>query len=140
MSPERREQRFDKYTERSYRVIHRSKEIALAQARDTVSASDIFLSLMMEDDGLAVKTLSKLGLDKGPFQEAVRKLHSAVSDIATKYNDLDDEAKQVLDLAEASAKHFNRHYIGTEHLLIGLAESIKQATTNTIAQPYPTSP
>jgi ATP-dependent Clp protease ATP-binding subunit ClpC len=76
--------------------------------------------LVREGDGVAAKVLANLGIELNKVRSAVefiigRGERSTMSEIG-----LTPRAKKVIELAVDEARRLNHHYIGTEHLLLGL--------------------
>ena len=80
----------------------------------------MLLGLMREDGGVAGRVLRDLGLDLRRVEELVRRLSSADERTTSTQLDLSPGTKKVLELAVDEARRMGHHYIGTEHLLLGL--------------------
>ncbi len=112
--------RFEKFSERARRVLSLAQEEAQRFNHNYIGTEHILLGLVRETDGLAAKVLASLGVELGKVRSAVefiigRGERSVAGDIG-----LTPRAKNVIELAVDEARRLNHHYIGTEHLLIGL--------------------
>ena len=112
--------RFEKFSERARRVLSLAQEEAQRFNHSYISTEHILLGLVRETDGVAAKVLASLGVEPNKVRSAVefiigRGEHSAGGEIG-----LTPRAKKVIELAVDEARRLNHHYIGTEHLLIGL--------------------
>jgi len=119
--------RFDKFTERARRVLQYAPEEAQRLGHNAIRPEHLLLGLVREGEGVAAKVLGDLGVQ-------LQSLRSAIED-ALGWGDgsaepgaggaaafgLTDEAKRAIELSVDEARRFNHHYIGTEHLLLGLA-------------------
>lgn len=112
--------RFDKFTERARRVLSLAQEEAQRFQHNYIGTEHLLLGLVREDEGVAAKVLHDLGVD-------LQKVRSSVEDIIGRGDrtvlgeiGLTPRAKQVIELAVDEARRMNHHYIGTEHLLLGL--------------------
>ena len=112
--------RFEKFSERARRVLSLAQEEAQRFNHSYIGTEHILLGLVRETDGVAAKVLSGLGVELNKVRSAVefiigRGERAAGSDIG-----LTPRAKKVIELAVDEARRLSHHYIGTEHLLIGL--------------------
>ena len=112
--------RFEKFSERARRVLSLAQEEAQRFNHNYIGTEHILLGLVRETDGVAARVLSSLGVELSKVRSAVefiigRGERPAPGDIG-----LTPRAKKVIELAVDEARRLNHHYIGTEHLLIGL--------------------
>src|SRR6266536_380913 len=103
--------RFDKFTERARRVLTLAQEEALRFNHNYIGTEHLLLGLVREGEGVAAKVLANLGVELiiGRGDRAV------MGEIG-----LTPRAKKVIELAVDEARRLGHHYIGTEHLLLGL--------------------
>jgi ATP-dependent Clp protease ATP-binding subunit ClpC len=85
-----------------------------------IGTEHILLGLVRETDGVAARVLSSLGVELSKVRSAVefiigRGERPSPGDIG-----LTPRAKKVIELAVDEARRLSHHYIGTEHLLIGI--------------------
>jgi ATP-dependent Clp protease ATP-binding subunit ClpC len=78
------------------------------------------LGLVREGEGVAAKVLGNLGVELNKVRSAVEFIigrgdRTVAGDIG-----LTPRAKKVIELSVDEARRLNHHYIGTEHLLLGL--------------------
>src|SRR5258706_2100255 len=112
--------RFDKFTERARKVLHLAQEEAQRFHHNYIGTEHLLLGFVREGEGVAAKVLQNLGLDLPGVRDAVddiigRRDRSVLFQIG-----LTPRAKKVVELAVDEARRMNHHYIGTEHLLLGL--------------------
>ncbi|HEY5112662.1 MAG TPA: ATP-dependent Clp protease ATP-binding subunit, partial [Coriobacteriia bacterium] len=113
-------ERFDKFTERARRVLTLAQEEAQRFNHNYIGTEHLLLGLVREGDGVAAKVLANLGIELNKVRSAVefiigRGERSTMGEIG-----LTPRAKKVIELAVDEARRLNHHYIGTEHLLLGL--------------------
>jgi len=84
-----------------------------------IGTEHLLLGLIREDGGVAGRVLRELGLEFERVQEIVERLTGTGSSPGGKL-DLSPGTQQVLELAVDEARRLGHHYIGTEHLLLGL--------------------
>lgn len=112
--------RFEKFSERARRVLSLAQEEAQRFNHNYIGTEHILLGLVRETDGVAARVLSSLGVELSKVRSAVefiigRGERPAPGDIG-----LTPRAKKIIELAVDEARRLSHHYIGTEHLLIGI--------------------
>ncbi|HET8626175.1 MAG TPA: Clp protease N-terminal domain-containing protein [Thermomicrobiales bacterium] len=112
--------RFDKFTERARRVLMLSQEEAQRFGHNYIGTEHLLLGLLREGDGLAAQVLSRLGVQLAEVRGAVEQIVGRGAQPVSGEVGLTPRAKKVLDLAVDEARRLNHHYIGTEHILLGL--------------------
>src|SRR5437879_3838717 len=87
-----------------------------------IGTEHLLLGLMREEGGVAGRVLRDLGVEQRRVQEMVERLTGASAGRASTVSkiDLAPGTKKVLELAVDEARRMGHHYIGTEHLLLGL--------------------
>jgi ATP-dependent Clp protease ATP-binding subunit ClpC len=109
-----------RFTQRARRVLSLAQEEAERLQHSYIGTEHLLLGLMREEGGIAGRVLRELGLDIDRVVELVERLtRSGQSTPHTKV-DLSPGTKRVIELAVEEARRLNHHYIGTEHLLLGL--------------------
>ena len=112
--------RFEKFSERARRVLSLANEEAQRFNHSYISTEHILLGLVRETDGVAAKVLTNLGVELTKVRSAVEFIIGKGERAATGEKGLTPRTKKVVELAVDEARRLNHHYIGTEHLLIGL--------------------
>ncbi|MCX6023988.1 MAG: ATP-dependent Clp protease ATP-binding subunit [Chloroflexi bacterium] len=112
--------RFDKFTERARRVLSLAQEEAQRFNHNYIGTEHLLLGLVREGDGLAAKVLTNLGVELNKVRSAVEFIIGRGDRPTTGEVGLTPRAKKVIELAVDEARRLNHHYIGTEHLLLGL--------------------
>ncbi len=112
--------RFEKFSERARRVLSLAQEEAQRFNHNYIGTEHVLLGLARETDGVAARVLTSLGIELSKVRSAVefiigRGERPSPGDIG-----LTPRAKKVIELAVDEARRLNHHYIGTEHLLIGI--------------------
>ncbi len=112
--------RFEKFSERARKVLAIAQEEAQRFNHSYIGTEHILLGLSREPEGIASRVLEVLGIDGKRIRTAVEFIVS--QDDSPKREDvgLTDRAKKVIELAVDEARKLNHHYIGTEHILIGI--------------------
>ncbi len=113
--------RFEKFSERARRVLSLSQEEALRFNHNYIGTEHILLGLVRETEGVAARVLSNLGIELTKVRSAVEFIIGRGEKPVSGENiGLTPRAKRVIELAVDEARRMSHHYIGTEHLLIGL--------------------
>ncbi len=87
-----------------------------------IGTEHLLLGLLREEGGVAGRVLRDLGVEQRRVQEMVERLTGASAGRASSVSkiDLAPGTKRVLELAVDEARRMGHHYIGTEHLLLGM--------------------
>src|SRR5213083_2193297 len=112
--------RFDKFTERARRVLTLAQEEALRFNHNYIGTEHLLLGLVREGEGVAAKVLANLGVELNKVRSAVEFIIGRGDRMVVGEIGLTPRAKKVIELAVDEARRMGHHYIGTEHLLLGL--------------------
>jgi ATP-dependent Clp protease ATP-binding subunit ClpC len=112
--------RFDKFTERARRVLTLAQEEAQRFNHNYIGTEHLLLGLVREGEGVAAKVLANLGVELNKVRSAVEFIIGRGDRPVTGEIGLTPRAKKVIELAVDEARRLGHHYIGTEHLLLGL--------------------
>ncbi len=112
--------KLQRFTQRARRVLALAQEEAERMKHAYIGTEHLLLGLMKEEGGVASRVLRELGLETRRVQEIVERLTGANKTTPTAKIDLSPGTKRVLELAVDEARRMGHHYIGTEHLLLGL--------------------
>ena len=112
--------KMERFTQRARRVLSLAQEEAERLQHHQIGTEHLLLGLMREEGGVAGRVLRDLGLDLRRVEELVTRLSTSEHKISHAQLDLSPGTKKVLELAVDEARRMGHHYIGTEHLLLGL--------------------
>ncbi|HVO44265.1 MAG TPA: ATP-dependent Clp protease ATP-binding subunit [Aggregatilineales bacterium] len=112
--------KMERFTQRARRVLSLAQEEAERLQHSYIGTEHLLLGLMREDGGVAGRVLRDLGLDQRRVEDLVERMTRAGQKTANARLDLSPGTKKVLELAVDEARRMGHHYIGTEHLLLGL--------------------
>ena len=126
--------RFDKFTERAKHVLAFSQEEAQRLHHSHIGPEHLLLGMLREGDGVAAKALRELGVDLDVSRERVELIigrghHNVHGEVG-----LTPRAKRVIELAVEEHTRLNHHYVGTEHLLLGLIREEDGIAAGVLAQ------
>jgi len=109
----------ERFTQRARRVLSLAHQEAERMRHNYIGTEHLLLGLIREEGGVAGRVLRELGLDAERVQEIVERLTGTGQYRGGKL-DLSPGTQQVLEYAVEEARRMGHHYIGTEHLLLGL--------------------
>src|SRR5260370_5364955 len=112
--------KFEHFTERARKVLSLAQEEAQRFNHNYIGTEHLLLGLVREGDGVAAKVLNNLGVELNKVRSAVEFIIGRGDRIVLGEIGLTPRAKKVIELAVDEARRLNHHYIGTEHLLLGL--------------------
>ena len=113
---------FDRFTDRARRTITLAQHEADELRHGYVGTEHILLGLLGVEDGLAARALRSLQIDAGNVRRQVREIVGEGKEgPAPPQRPFTPRAKKVLELALNEAHSLGHNYVGTEHLLLGLA-------------------
>src|SRR5215212_4383761 len=112
--------KMQRFTQRARRVLSLAQEEAERLQHSYIGTEHLLLGLMREEGGVAGRVLRDLGLDPRRVEELVERMTRAGQRTGAARLDLSPGTKKVLELAVDEARRMGHHYIGTEHLLLGL--------------------
>jgi len=112
--------RFNKFTERARKVLRLAQEEAQRLKHNYIGTEHLLLGLIREGDGVAAKVLSNLGVDLDKARISVESVLGRGNRVVIGEIGFTPRAKKVIELAVDEARRLHHHYLGTEHLLLGL--------------------
>ncbi len=121
----------EKFTQRARRVLALAHQEAERMHHSYIGTEHLLLGLIREDGGVAGRVLRELGLEPDRVQEIVERL-SETGDYTGGKLDLSPGTQQVLEFAVDEARRMGHHYIGTEHLLLGLVRHSEGLAMNVL--------
>jgi len=112
--------RFEKFSERARRVLTLAQEEAQSLNHSYIGTEHILLGLVREEEGIAAKVLTNLGVSLNKVRTSVEFVTGRGDKPSTSETGLTPRARRVIELAIDEARYLGHNYIGTEHLLLGL--------------------
>ncbi len=112
----------ERFTQRARRVLSLAHQEAERLRYDTIETEHLLLGLILEENGIARRVLTELGLEANRVKEVVE-LISGFGHYEGGKIELSQGVQQVLENALDEARKMGHHYVGTEHLLLGLVQS-----------------
>jgi len=112
--------RFGKFTERARRVLTLAQEEARRFQHNYIGTEHLLLGLLLEGEGVAIKVLNNLGVELEQIRDAIEFIIGRGERVVLGEVGLTPRAKHAIELAVDEARRLSHHYVGTEHLLLGL--------------------
>ncbi|MDE0078448.1 MAG: ATP-dependent Clp protease ATP-binding subunit [Caldilineaceae bacterium] len=112
--------KLERFTKRARRVLTLAQEQALRLNHNHIGTEHLLLGLVQEENSVAVKVLKELGVEPGQVVRAVERTVGRGERAPLGKPTLAPRTKRVIELAVEEARMMGNHYIGTEHLLLGL--------------------
>ena len=109
----------ERFTQRARRVLSLAHQEAERARQNNIGTEHLLLGLMEEEGGVAGRVLRELGMDSDRMREIVERVAGSGGYTGGKI-ELAPETQQVLEYAVDEARRLGHHYIGTEHILLGL--------------------
>ena len=123
---------FDKFTKRAKQVLQIATEEARAFNHPYIGTEHLLLGLIREGEGVAARVLDELGVKLVQARHAVEFIVGHGEGSPRQDLELTARAKKVIAYAVEEAKRLNHHYIGTEHLLLGLVRNGEGVATGVL--------
>merc|ERR1719213_981004 len=111
---------FERFTEKAIKVVMLAQEEARRLGHNFVGTEQLLLGMIGEGTGIAAKVLKSQGVNLKEARVEVEKIIGRGSGFVAVEIPFTPRAKRVLELSLEEARHLGHHYIGTEHLLLGL--------------------
>jgi ATP-dependent Clp protease ATP-binding subunit ClpC len=111
---------FERFTDRARRTVVFAQEEARMLNHNYIGTEHILLGLLREDEGVAAKALTTLGVSLEAVRRDVGEIVGRGSEAPHGHIPFTPRAKKVLELSLREALQLGHNYIGTEHILLGL--------------------
>ncbi|MCM3086945.1 ATP-dependent Clp protease ATP-binding subunit [Bhargavaea ginsengi] len=111
---------FNRFTQRSQKVLQLAQEEAIRMRHDAIGTEHILLGLIREGGGIAAKALEAIGINFETIEEGVEKLVGTGDREVGPIIHYTPRAKKVIELSLDESRKLGHSYVGTEHLLLAL--------------------
>lgn len=112
--------KFDKFSKRARLAFGLAQEEAQRFNHNYIGTEHLLLGLVRQQDSVAGRVLANLEVQTEGVRNAVEAIiglghHNVIGDIG-----LTPRAKKVFAFSVDEARRLNHHYVGTEHILLGI--------------------
>jgi prophage maintenance system killer protein len=111
---------FQRFSDRARWAVQLAQEEARLLDHHYVGTEHLLLGLLSEDAGVAAKALGGLGISLEAVRAEVEEIIGHGQTTPSGHIPFTPRAKKVLELSLREALQLGHHYVGTEHLLLGL--------------------
>ena len=108
------------FTERARKSVYYAQQETVRLRHDYVSTEHLLLGVIREDDCVAARILSRLGVSLHEIRLLIERQVRPGDGPSGKDIQLTPRGKRVIDLAYDESRVLNNDYVGTEHVLLGL--------------------
>jgi len=112
---------FERFTERARQVVVLAQDEARLLRHDYIGTEHLLLGLLREEEGIAARALESLDVTLEEVRAQVGRIVGEGDEVATGQIPFTPRAKKTLELSLREALAIGHNYIGTEHVLLGLA-------------------
>jgi ATP-dependent Clp protease ATP-binding subunit ClpA len=112
---------FERFTERARNVVVFAQDEARMLKHNYIGTEHLLLGLLREEEGLAARVLDGMGVQLQDIRVEVGRIVGQGDDVTSGQIPFTPRSKKVLELSLREAKALGHNYIGTEHVLLGLA-------------------
>jgi len=117
---------YTQFTDRARKVMQLANQEAQHLKHVYVGTEHILLGLVAEEAGVAFKVLQGLGIDQQKVRREIERIVLCGPEPAWKGQlPMTPRAKKVIEYSIDEARNLKHHYVGTEHLLLGLVREIE---------------
>ena len=119
-NPSPRRDRFDKFTPRSRTVLNLAAQEAQRLGHPHITTEHLLLGMLLEGEGVAAHVLADRGVQIDEIRRLLLESLESVPRTDRQPVGLSTDAKRAIELSVVEANRLRHHYVGTEHLLLGL--------------------
>jgi ATP-dependent Clp protease ATP-binding subunit ClpA len=112
---------FERFTERARQVVVLAQSEARDLRHDYIGTEHLLLGLLREEEGLAARVLESLRVTADDVRVRIETIVGRGDGVTRGQIPFTPRAKKALELSLREALALHHDYIGTEHILLGLA-------------------
>lgn len=113
----------ERFTDRANKIMGLANACAQKYNHEYIGTEHILVGIIQEEAGVAHHALVTLGITKEIIEKEIEKIVQYGPDMVTMGKlPLTPRGKKVIEFAYENARSLGHHYVGTEHLLLGLMD------------------
>jgi ATP-dependent Clp protease ATP-binding subunit ClpC len=112
---------FERFTERARQVVVLAQDEARVLKHNYIGTEHLLLGLLREEEGLAARVLESMDVTLEEVRSQVARIIGPGDEPASGQIPFTPRAKKVLEYSLREARSLSSNYIGTEHILLGIA-------------------
>ena len=109
-----------RFTERAQTALRLAQECSAELGHGYVGSEHLLLGLSREGRGVAARVLQSAGLEPETLRAAIARTVGVGAPGALPSQGLTPRCKKIIEISLAEAARLGHHYVGTEHLLLGI--------------------
>ena len=110
------------FTPRAQAALRLAQESSAQLGHGYVGSEHLLLGLAKEGEGVAARVLRGAGLDADSIRNAIARMVGVGAPAGLPSQGLTPRCKKIIELSVHEAARLGHHYVGTEHLLLGLLQ------------------
>lgn len=122
---------YELLTDRARKIMKLANEEAMRLNHEYIGTEHVLIALIREGSGVAAHVLKNLGLDLDKIRIATEKIAPGGSGSVPPSA---HRSKTILDHSIEEARNLNHHYVGSEHILLGVLREPDAAAVQVITQ------
>jgi ATP-dependent Clp protease ATP-binding subunit ClpC len=112
---------FERFTERARQVVVLAQDEARRLQHNYIGTEHLLLGLLREEEGIAARVLESLGITAERVRSEVDRIVGRGDEVTAGQIPFTPRAKKALEGSLREALALNHKFIGTEHVLLGVA-------------------
>jgi ATP-dependent Clp protease ATP-binding subunit ClpC len=112
---------FERFTDRARRVVVLAQEEARRLNHNYIGTEHLLLGMIREGEGVAARALTAMDISLDLTRQEVESVIGHGEQEPSGHIPFTPRSKKVLELSLRESQQLGHHYIGTEHLLLGMA-------------------
>jgi ATP-dependent Clp protease ATP-binding subunit ClpC len=112
---------FERFTERARQVVVLAQDEARVLKHNYIGTEHLLLGVLREEEGLGARVLEGLDVTLEEVRSQVARIIGPGDEPASGQIPFTPRAKKVLEYSLREARSLGSNYIGTEHILLGIA-------------------
>ena len=126
----------DQFTEQAQEVLGKSQEMVRRYRHSQWDSEHVLIAILEQEKGVPIDILKELGVSVKAMRDSLHVLLEGAPKVAhdTSQIYVAPRAARLLDRAKAEADRLNDEFIGTEHLLVALAQEDQGDAAQVLAE------